>query len=202
MQSPLARMLPLALLVLAFAIGMATLLNSFKFEATFDRLQRSRIASVGSDVADAASRSAALGISLENMAALAELLKRQSGTDRLIAGIDVFGEDGQVLHSSEDARRGATVPYAWLAAMRRPGAREFFAREPGYFVAGAPIRNSFDVVLGGVAVRYAREPHDRSAALARRTFAEYGAIAFAVAALLCSAMLAWLVSRLRRVLDA
>lgn len=202
MKSPLRRLVPLAVLILAFAIGMATLLNSFKFEATLERLQRSRLSAVSSDVADAARNSVALGLELEQMPTLNELVSRLSRADPLILGIDVFASDGRILYSSEAQRRGSAASSHWVGAAQHPAAREFFLREPADFVVGTPIRNSFDVVLGAVAVRYDRAPRDRSVALMNRALLTDAAITFIVAAGLAVLGLLWLFARLQKDVEA
>jgi hypothetical protein len=197
----LRRLLPLAVLILGFAIGMASLLNSFKFESTLERLQRSRLAAVSSDVADAARSSIAFGLALDQMPALAELVHRLQHADPLILGIDVFGEDGVVIYSSDAQRRGSAVPAGWLLAARRPGGRDFFARESSYFAVVSPIRNSFDVVLGAVAVRYDRKPLDGSVAKMQKRLLWYAGVAFALSVLLAFVALTSLFARLRKELE-
>lgn len=194
--------LMLVALVLGFAVGMAGLLNYFKFESTVKKLQRSRISLVAAEAHGAMEKSLALGAVLAESATLRGMLESLGRADALILSIDLLDANGAVALSTDAARVGSTPPQAWLKAARRPGTSESFVDERAAFAVVRIVRNSFDVPLGSVVVRYERTGFDRTVAAMGRNLGLVGLMALAGAAALSSLALFALFSRIGRELSA
>ena len=186
MKLPLRPFLVLLLIVLGFSIGMATLLNYFKFESTIRTLEGSRFGLVAEDIGNNIELSLGLGLSFGEIGTLQELIERHRSSDVLILSIEVLDNGGRVRYSTRPERAGQAAPAGWLAALRRP---EWLRVEPDAFVAGRTMRNNFDVVIGGVAVRYDRGQTNAAVAEMGLRLIELGAAITAVLTLLGGATL-------------
>ncbi len=198
MKLGLRPLLLLAVLVLGFAVGMACLLNYFKFESMVKKLQRSRIELVADDVRKSMEASLALGAPLEESSTLSDLIGRASLADPLIGAVDILGAQGHTLHSTDSAHRGAPLPPAWADVAHRAGARQWFVTENTAFVTGLNVTNSFDIRMGSVVIGYQRSGFDRTVTAMGRYLGEVGLAVVAGATLLSGLAMLWLLAGIRR----
>jgi hypothetical protein len=162
------RFILVALVVSFFAVGMAAFLNYFKYKSTIGNIVKSRVLLVGHGIETSVQAALQLGMQFGELSQLPQMLQREKSSDRLIRGIDVFDASGQILYSTDAARMGQKVPEHWTRTAERSKATEWSAEEPSEFVAGISVKNSFDLTVGFLALRYSREEVERAAAVAGR----------------------------------
>jgi len=146
------------LLIFGFAIGMACVLNYFKFESTLDHLQRSRIALVAHEIADNAEKQLTIGLALADNPALQQQLQSKLKVDPLIAAIVLVDAQGRTL-----ARSGSAAAVADAA-------------QP--FTLSRVVHDAFGEVAGSVLVRYARSSRAQQLARVRNALWRSGGLAF------------------------
>lgn len=202
MNLSLRPFLMLLVLVLGFALGMASLLNYFKFESTVRKLQRSRIALITEDTSDAIGRSLSFSAELAASTTLQPLIERQLGADPLILSIDIIDEAGKTLFSTQAARVNQAAPADWLRRANRPNARDWFLAEPDAFVDGLNVANSFGVHVATVVVRYQRSGFDLTVAAMKHYLTRIGSIATLGACLVAGVLLALALLGVRREFSA
>lgn len=190
MDTTRRRMIQIAVLVTGFAVGMAGLLNYFKYRATADRLITERLAATAQQVENSVQQSLALGMQFSDLGTLPETLQRLLSTDPLTTGIDIFDVDGRPLYSTDQLRAKQPVPPAWLEAARRSD-QDWHVHEGAVAAVGSPIQTQFGLTIGHVALRYDKRQVEAAAGKVARELALATAGVFVVAALASSlAMLA------------
>lgn len=191
-------MIAVAVLVCLFAVGMATLLNYFKYRSTADRIVNGRLVVIGKGIENSIQASLSLGISFSDLGTLTGLMERERAADDLILEINVFDTDGKPLYSTDARRLGETVPASWLAAARRAGDADWFAQEGSDNAVGIPIKNSFGLTVGYLALRYSRDKINGAAYVVAKRLALSALGAFGGAAALGSLALILAMRRLER----
>lgn len=154
MDSTKSRMVAVAVVVCAFAVGMAGMLNYFKYRSTTNRLVAERLVVTGKAVENSIQNALELGLQFADIATLPGTLDRERATDDLIAGIDVFDTDGRMLYSTDRLRANRPIPEAWLSAARKAGNEYWFVQADQDSAAGIPVRNNFGLTIGYLALRY------------------------------------------------
>jgi hypothetical protein len=106
-------------------------------------------------------------------------MEREKASDKLIQGIDVFDDTGQIIYSTDPARVGQRVQRSWTEAAARSKTTEWTGEGVEDYVAGISLKNNFDLTVGYLALRYSRDYVDRAASAAARqiTLAALGAFA-------------------------
>jgi len=196
------RFIMVALVVSFFAVGMAAFLNYFKYKSTIGGIVKSRMLVIGRGIENSVQASLQLGMQFSELGTLTQLLQRERTADRLIRGIDVFDPGGQVIYSSERARVGQKVPESWLAAAERSKNNEWAAEAAEDYVAGISVKNSFDLTVGYLALRYARDEVERAAAVAGREILVASIAAFLGIAVLAPLALVVVIRRFERDMDS
>lgn len=191
-------MIAVAVLVCLFAVGMAALLNYFKYRSTADRIVSGRLVVIGKGIENSIQASLSLGLSFSDLGTLTGLMERERAADDLILDISVSDTEGKVLYSTDGRRMAQTVPASWLAAARRAGDADWFAQEASDNAVGMSIKNNFGLTLGYLALRYSRDKIDRAAHVVAKRLALSALGAFAVAAALGSLALILAMRRLER----
>ncbi len=173
------RFITVALVVSFFAVGMAAFLNYFKYKSTIGGIIKSRVLVVGRSIENSVQASLSLGMQFTELTTLPAQLQREKASDRLIQGIDVFDDTGQIIYSTEPSRVGQRVLRGWTDAASRAKSTEWNGEAPDEYVAGISLKNNFDLTVGYLALRYSRDYVDRAAAGAAReiTLAALGAFA-------------------------
>jgi hypothetical protein len=196
MDSTSRRMISVAVVVCAFAVGMAGLLNFFKYRSTASRLVTDRLVVTGKSVENAIQSSLALGLQFSDIGTLPGTLEREQATDNLIAGIDIFDTEGRLLYSTDRLRAARPVPAAWLAAARKAGNHDWLVNDGDEAAAGMAVNNNFGLVIGHLAIRFSPDRvRDAELAVGREiALASFGV--FVLAALLSSLALLAVMRRL------
>lgn len=171
-QAMRRRFFLVAMVVAVFGVGMTVFLNYFKFQSAVEAAARSRILLLAGNVDEGVHGALAIGLPLTAIPALPNMLARERSADPAILSIGVFDPAGRMLYSTDDAARGRDVPAAWLAAARRAGAEPWQLAEGDSAVVGLALRNSFDLELGQVAIRYSRASITAALAGMRRELAQ------------------------------
>lgn len=156
MDSTKSRMIGVAVVVCGFAVGMAGLLNYYKYRTTANRLVTDRLAVTGRSVENSIQASLALGLQFSDIGTLPGILDREQATDSLIQGIDIFDIDGKLLYSTDRMRMTRPVPKAWLDAARKAGDNDWLVDDEED-AAGVSIQNNFGLTIGHLALRYSGE---------------------------------------------
>jgi hypothetical protein len=177
MESTRRRLIVVAVVVCGFAVGMAGLLNYFKYRAAADRILTERLVVTGRSVENSIQSSLALGLQFAEIGTLPGMLDRERATDDLILGIDIFDTEGRMLYSTDRLRATRPVPHAWIAAAQAAKDADWRAEAGKEAAAGIAVKNNFNLTIGYLALRYSL---DRVAEENNAVAAELAAIAFAI----------------------
>lgn len=128
-----ARLIAVAALVALFGIGMCGFLSYFKFQSALESAARSRMTVPAASVREGVEAVLALGLPISGAQEAPALLARERSADAEIAAISVVDMQGKALFSSGSAEV-----------------------QPDQGVLRMPLRNSFDLQLGEVVVRYSQ----------------------------------------------
>ncbi len=93
-----------------------------------------------------------LGLTLSLIDETQREIERERAASPGIARIDVFGERGTRLFSTERISIGEPVPVDWLAADGTLRASHWSRQDEDAVVVGVPVVNSFNRAVGGVAL--------------------------------------------------
>lgn len=197
MVSTKRRMIAVAVLVCGFAVGMAGLLNYFKYRSTELRLVKERLLVTGRSIENGIQSALALGLQFGDIGTLPGTLERERSTDDLILSIDVFGSDGRLLYSTDRLRTARPVPAEWMLAAKS-GHKDWFVEAGNESAAGMAIENNFGLAIGHVALRYSYERVEDSVHAVGRQLALGSLAIFAVAAALSSLALLGVMRRLSK----
>jgi hypothetical protein len=191
MDSNKRRMIQIAVIVTGFAVGMAGLLNYFKYRAVAEHLVTERLTFTGQQIESSIQSSMALGLQFSDLGTLPATLERLRNTDDLIQGIDIFDVNGKTLYSTDQLRTHRSVPALWQQEVAKPGDERWVVRDDRDAAVGQPIQTQFGVTVGHVAMRFAYDKVQDNAMVVARQLGLYTLVVFLVAALLASlAMLA------------
>lgn len=157
MDSTKSRMIGVAVVVCGFAVGMAGLLNYFKYRSTSNRLVTERLVVTGRSVENSIQSSLALGLQFSDIGTLPGILDREQATDSLIQGIDIFDTEGKLLYSTDRLRSARPVPTTWLAAARKAGNNNWLVDDGEEAAAGISVQNNFGLTIGYLALRFSGE---------------------------------------------
>lgn len=198
MVSTKRRMVAVAVAVCGFAVGMAGLLNYFKYRATTDRILEQRLVFTGKSIENNIQSSLVLGLQFADIGSLPEVLKRESDGDDLITGIDVFDTEGRMLYSTDRPRMQRQPPPEWLAAAKKARDSDWIVRGGAEPAVGIAVQNHFGLTVGHLALRYSQEYLQTATQAAVRNLAVASLGVFLVAATLASLALLAVMSRLDR----
>ena len=162
------RFIIVALVVSFFAVGMAAFLNYFKYKSTIAGIVKSRVLVIGRNIENSVQASLSVGMQFMELGTMSALLQREKASDRLIRGIDVFDQTGQILYSTERARVGEKVANTWTEAAARSKTTEWGTEAADEYVAGISLKNNFDLTVGFLGMRYSAEEVERAAKVAGR----------------------------------
>lgn len=187
-----------AVVVCGFAVGMAGLLDYFKYRKTAEQLVEQRLKFIGQSIENSIQSSLAVGLQFADIGTLAATLERERAADGLILTIDVFDSDGRVLYSTDPARVDRPAPQAWQIASRKAGSGDWAVREGGDAAVGNSVQNNFGLPIGDVALRYSSERVQAAALGVARQLALNAFLVFLVASALATFALSAVMRRLER----
>lgn len=186
MDSTQRRMIGVAVAVCAFAVGMAGLLNYFKYRSTASRLIEQRLTFTGKTIENSIQSSLSLGLQFGDLTTLPAMLQREQATDDLIVGIDIFDTEGQPLYSTDRLRATRAVPESWVGAARRAGKGEWVVHASEESAVGIALQNNFGLTIGYLALRYSEDRVRQAAQVVARDLAINSLGIFVVSATLAS----------------
>ena len=202
MNAARPQMILVAVLVCLFAVGMAGLLNFFKYRSNAERLIKERLVVTASAIENSINSSLALGMQLSDLGTLQGTLERERATDELILSIEVCDLEGKPLYSTDRLRATRNVPAAWLDAARHANGDDWFVKLGTESAAGIAIKNSFGLLQGYLALRYSDEQVKAATSKVAEKLAALAIAIFLVAAALASLSLVAMMSRVARDFEA
>jgi hypothetical protein len=192
------QLIVVAVLVCLFAVGMAGLLNFFKYRSNAERIIKERLVVTGTSIENSIQSSLALGLQFSDLGTLPGTLERERATDDLILSIEVFDVEGRPLYSTDRLREARHVSGAWLSAARLAAGADWFVKDGTESAAGIAIQNSFGLTIGYLALRYSDQQVARTTNAVARELALSTFAVFVVAGGLASAALLAVMGRLER----
>ena len=198
MDSTRRRMIAVAVTVCGFAVGMAGLLNYFKYRATATRVVTERLIVTGKAVENSIQSALALGLQFSEIGTLQSAMERERLADPLIVGIDIFDLEGTPLYTTDRLRAKKAASEDWMAAAHRAGAGSWTSDDGTEAAAGMSLRNNFELPIGFLAVRYSGERVRETALAVGRELAFTSLVTFLLSALLSSLAVAWVTRGLAR----
>ncbi len=183
----LVRLMGVAAVVALFGVGMCGFLGYSKFKSALEAATRSRMTVPAASVRSGVEAALALGVPLAGASATPALLARERAADAEIVAISVLDAHGQALFSTAPAHTGPGTATAVLPGAPPEGEDEI----------RMPLRNSFDLQLGEVVVRYATTSSHDALARMRARLALIVAAGWALTTLLAAAGLAMAARRAR-----
>ena len=181
----LVRLMGVAAAVALFGVGMCGFLGYSKFKSALETATRSRMTVPAASVRSGVEAALALGVPLAGASATPALLARERAADAEIVAISVLDAHGQALFSTAPAHPGSGT-----GTSLRPVA---LPEDEGE--VRMPLRNSFDLQLGEVVVRYATASSRDALARMRARLAVIVAAGWALTTLLAAAGLAMVARR-------
>lgn len=198
MDSTQRRMIAVAVAVCGFAVGMAGLLNYFKYRATASRIIEQRLTFTGKSIENSIQSSLSLGLQFADLGTLPAMLDRERATDDLILGIDIFDTEGRPLYSTDRMRAARPAPAAWQAAARKAHNSDWTVHADEESAVGVAIQNNFGLTIGHLALRYSEERVRQAAQAVARDLALDALGVFLVSSTLASLALLAVMRRLSR----
>lgn len=202
MNSTKRRMVGVAVLVCGFAVGMAGLLNYFKYRATATAIIKDRLLVTGRSIDNSIQSSLALGLQFADIGTLPGTMQRERATDDLILSIDIFDNDGRMLYSTDSLRMDRPVPAHWVEAAHRAGEDGWFTEHQDESAAGMKIENNFGLTMGHLVLRYSSERVSESIHAVGRQLALSSLLMFLASAGLSSLALMRVMNKLERDIGA
>jgi sensor histidine kinase regulating citrate/malate metabolism len=202
MDKTRSQMILVAVLVCLFAVGMAGMLNFFKYRSNAERLIKERLVVTGMGIENSIRSSLSLGLQFADIGTLPEMMERERGTDDIIRAIEVFDTEGKRLYSTDRLAAQRNVSEAWVAASRQSDVEPWQVKAGRDSAVGIPVRNSFAQVIGHVAVRYSQNQVDESMMAVAQQLLLACAGVFAVSAVVASLALMAVMGRAAKDLKA
>ena len=192
-------MIVVAVLVCGFAVGMAGLLNYFKYRSTVQRIVTERIVSTGRMVENSIQASLLLGLQFGDIGTLTATLERERATDDVLTEMEVFDVEGTVLYSTDQTRVSKPVPAAWVIAARKASSTaNWLVEGPVESTAGISIENNFGLTIGYLAMRYSNERVQQGVRSVARELAVATLTVFIASAIFASFALITVMRRLKQ----
>ena len=202
MDSTKQRMVLIAAMVCFFAVGMAGLLDFFKYRSTADGIVTERLLVIGHTIENSIQQSLSLGLQFSGLDALPAMMERERANDDLILSVEVFDIEGHPLYAAGRAAGAREMPASWLASARRAGTADWFVKNGAESATGVSIENNFGLTVGYLAVRYDSDRIRQAEAAVAWQLAWVAMGVFAVAATLASLALIAVMNRLSRQVQA
>lgn len=197
-QTTKLRIVAVAVVVCGFAVGMAGLLNYFKYRSTANRIVAERLVVTGRAVENVVHVALDLGLQFSEIPTLPATLDRERGTDDLIQGIDIFDNDGKLLYSTDSSRLTRPAPAAWLAAIGSARGSHWMVEDETASAAGMSLKNAFGMTPAHLALRFSRDSLSDENAEVARELALNTFIVFVIASMFASTALLAVMRRLKR----
>ena len=149
-----ARLTAVLLAIVTVAIGLAAVLNYYKFRSSLTELQQSRYAFVLGEISSTIETSLNIGLPLEQLQNVDSLLASHASQDDAILSIDIFRPDGAVMFSTDASFIGDLAAKSWVKASQSEINHAWFVERPDANATGVQITNSLGQIVGSVVIRY------------------------------------------------
>lgn len=204
MKSTRARFIGVGILVCLFAIGMATFLNYFKYKSTLTQIVKARLLVIAYGIENSVQSALGLGMGFGEIGTLPQLIAREKGADALITGIELFDPSGRILYSTDRERVGKSAPPQWLEAAKgmQSKDRDWFSLHDAEAATGISLKNSFDLTVGYVAVRYDNDDLRRNVAAMGKRLLIIAAGAVVAVSVVVALLLSFVLRRFERDMNA
>lgn len=113
----------------------------------------SRLTVIGAAIREEIEAYIGVGIPLAQISEIQAVIERQYAQQRGIDRIDVFGDNAKRLFSSERASIGEEVPHSWFDEQGQIHVEQWTEFDDDGMVVILPIANTFDQLVGGIALR-------------------------------------------------
>lgn len=198
MDTTRQRMVLVAVLVCLFAVGMAGLLNFFKYRTTAERIIKDRLLVIGDSIENSIQQSLALGLQFSELNTLPATLEREFDIDDFSDDIEVFDMEGRPMYRAAKGLAPRAMPAKWLDAARSSGREDWNVDDGKQSAVGLRLENNFDLPIGYLAIRFDSERmRAAETAVAWKLFSGAAAV-FVVSALVASLLLIAVMRRLSR----
>ncbi len=143
-------------LILAFAVGLSSLLNYFNFQSTYNSLVRSSYMVMLRDMGYRIQYGLGLGLSLPSLDNIPEMLMQAIDSEPTLSFVQVFDTRGEVLFHTDTRAIGTRVPEDWQARAFRTAEREslWSTTTATDYIVGIPLINSFNQIEGALVLAY------------------------------------------------
>lgn len=169
-------------LILAFAVSAVGGLGYLKFGKTFDELIIARLKATTTELIVPVESSLTLGLRLEELSTLPELIRNEAASDPNILNLEVADEDGKVLFASQPDEVGKPIGALPVdLAADRKGEAITAVLEKQELLLLAPLRNSFDKIVGSVVLHYSLAARNQARHMVLTHIAEGLAVLLAIA---------------------
>jgi len=141
---------------LCFALTSTAVLSYLKMERMVEETVASRFRVVAHGLSSEVEGAVSLGVALNALRNLDEMIQRALVRDLQITGLMLFNDRGEVLGAAGGSAVRGTLPNSWLAAFNRDGRTDRGAKivDGGSQVLLLSIGNAYGGVAGGVALTY------------------------------------------------
>ena len=180
-----ARISVLLAVILAIGLGITGTLSVQAFNRTLSEFLSTRFEFVVSDLRRRVESQMDLGLELSDISNLRKIMDGYIEDDPQIFTIEVFGEDGTVIHSTDSGFVGDLVSEDWVQAWKEASGDDvwmLFQREAG--VVGTTIKDNFNRDIASIALRYSRDLLDSSVRRNGSRLLVIGAVAVIVTAII------------------
>jgi len=173
------------LLVLLIVMGLIFMMSYFRFQTTLATLIQNRLTVINITMSESIESAIDLGLGLGEMRTAEEIIARAKKNDPGIASIQIFDNKGQILYSTKKEMADTYAPPYVLRAQEKSDGRVWWLDRGDYFVNGVSLLNSFDQMIGGIVLKYAKDAYNTKVAalahsLTRRTILVF--VGFAILA--------------------
>jgi len=143
------------------AVALVLMLTYLKAQDSLANMVESRNAFVAGTVKTRLELGLGLGLELETLNNIQDIINAAAAADPNIEAIQVFGPQGQVMFGAGREGHNAAVPASWqhLLTQGRPD-EAWSIRDSSALVTGVALTNSFEQVVGGLAISYSRQSFD------------------------------------------
>lgn len=198
MDTTKQRMIWVAVLVCLFAVGMAGLLNFFKYRSTAEGIIKDRMLVIGDGIENSIQQSLALGLQFSELNTLQSTLQRELDVDDFTLDIEVFDTEGRPMYRGEKGVPLRSMPPKWLGAARKAGKEDWSVDDGQLSAVGISLENNFDLPIGYLAIGYdSHKLREAETAVAMQLLMASGGV-FVASAVLASLLLIWVMRRLSR----
>jgi hypothetical protein len=172
------------ILVLLIVMGLIFMMSYFKFQTTLETLIQNRLTVISTTMGESIESAIDLGLGLGEMRTAEEVIARAKRNNPGIASIHIFDTNGQILYSTQKEMAGTNVPPYVLQAVEQSDDQAWWLDRDNYFINGFSVLNSFDQIIGGIALTYPKDAYNTKVAALTHALARKSILIFVGFALL------------------